>query len=200
MLNPPTHTTTELLDGLFDPTNETVWHEFDLRYRPILVGVARKLGCTDEDAADIAQDTLVRFLNAYREGKYDRGRGRLRAWLVGIVRNQVIDQRRAWAARREHGGESVLAETADETQINAVWEIERRVALLRQAVAELREQTRLNEKTIRAFELYVLEGRSPEAVAAELGMAVHDVYMAKNRIAERLRQILKRLENLFDDG
>jgi len=72
-----TTTTTALLDGLHDPANEEVWREFDTRYRPIILGFAVKLGLSDEDAADVAQDTLARFVQEYRAGRYDRTRGRL---------------------------------------------------------------------------------------------------------------------------
>ena len=79
-------TTTVLLDGLYDPANSVVWRQFDQRYRPIIIGFARRLGLTDDDAADIAQETLVRFVKEYRAGKYDRTRGRLRTWIIAMVR------------------------------------------------------------------------------------------------------------------
>jgi len=71
-------TTTRLLEGLCDPEDEALWCEFDAQYRPILVGFARRLGLNVEDAADLAQETLVRFVEAYRAGRYDRGKARLR--------------------------------------------------------------------------------------------------------------------------
>jgi len=51
-----------------------------------------------------------------------------------------------------------------------------------------------------AFEMYVVKQMPIEAVASQCQMTPHDVYMAKNRIAERLRTILTRLDRLFDDG
>ena len=99
-MGPATRTTTHLLEGLFDPAADSVWQEFDRRYRPIIVGLARKMGLADEDAADVAQETLVRFIKAYRAGQYHREKGRLRSWIIGIAIYRIADARRARAARR----------------------------------------------------------------------------------------------------
>jgi len=39
-----TQTTTKLLEELKDEANADAWNEFDTRYRPILIGFARRLG------------------------------------------------------------------------------------------------------------------------------------------------------------
>jgi RNA polymerase sigma-70 factor (ECF subfamily) len=189
-----------LLEGLFASDNEEVWREFDARYRPIIVGFARTLGLSTEDAADVAQETLLRFIRDYGAGKYDRRRGRLRSWIIGIVKHRVADLKRAKAASRERRGESAFVEIPDEEQLAAMWDRERHQTLLRQAISELRETTKLTDKTIRAFERYVLHEQAAGEVACELGISTHDVYMAKNRVAERLRGIVARLDELFDDG
>ncbi|MBI4718762.1 MAG: sigma-70 family RNA polymerase sigma factor [Planctomycetes bacterium] len=166
----------------------------------MIVAFARKLGLNEADAADVAQETLTRFITDYRAGKYDRERGRLRSWIIGIVRYRVADLKRSQAYRRQHRGESAMVDLASAEQLNAIWDAERRRTLLWQAIGELRDQTRLTERTIRAFELYVLHERPAEEVARDLGLTPHDVYMAKNRVAERLRETLARLEEIFDDG
>src|SRR5882672_6361039 len=97
-------TTTLLLAGLTDPANREIWREFDDRYRPVLQAFARRLGLADEDADEIAQDVLARFVERYRAGEYDRERGRLRSWIFGIARTRVADWRRSRARRREERG------------------------------------------------------------------------------------------------
>lgn len=194
-----TSTTSLLLTGLLDPDNTEVWREFDDRYRPMILAYAMRLGLTSEDAADIAQDVLMRFVQEYRAGRYDRARGRLGAWIVGIVRYRVADHKRSSAARRVSRGESAIVELMGEDEMHSLWEIERKKSILRQAVDELRASSKLNEKTIRAFELFAIHQRPAASVAAELDLTPQDVYMAKNRVAARLRDILERLERLFDD-
>ena len=195
-----TTTSTALLEGLFDQSNDSVWREFDARYRPILFGVGRKLGLNEQDADDVAQETLIQFVRAYHDGKYDRKRGRLRSWIIGIVKHRVADLYRARAGRREWRGESALLHIPDDDHLTQIWETQRRRAVLLQAVTELREESKLNERTIRAFEFYVIHERPAAEVARDLGLTRHDVYVAKSNVARRLREILGRLEELFDDG
>ncbi len=81
-----TRTTTALLDDLLDSANEGAWVGFDARYRPVLIGFARQLGLRADDAADIAQEALTKFVRAYQQGQYRRERGRLSSWLITIAR------------------------------------------------------------------------------------------------------------------
>jgi RNA polymerase sigma factor (sigma-70 family) len=194
-----TATTTALLDGLSDPGNQEVWLEFDARYRPMIHSFATRLGLSDADASDVAQETLVRFIREYRAGRYDRTRGRLRSWIIAIVRYRIADLRREQAARREHRGESALIDLPADNHLEELWSAERSRVLMSQALSELRSQTRLSEKTMLAFEQYVLRNRPVREVADELGLSRQDIYMAKNRVAEKLRETMQRLRDVFDD-
>lgn len=197
-------TTTELLDGLHESSNRAAWAEFDRRYRPILIGFLRRMGLNEADAGDVAQETLVCFVQDYRARKYDRQSGRLRSWLIGIARCRLADQRRAAARRREMRGESALGETADapeaEAEAEALWEAEERRFIFESAVAELRQSTRFAERTIEAFERVVLRREPVESVSAEIGLSPQEIYNAKNRVVERLREIVKRYEQGFVGG
>ena len=191
-------TTTQLLRDLLDPAAETVWEEFDGRYRPIIVGFARRLGLADADAADLAQETLTRFVEAYRQGRYDRRRGRLRSWIIGIAKHVVADQRAAGAKQRQWRGNSALDLLADDAELTAIWDAERQAAILALAMDELRAHSRTSGNSIRAFEMVAFEGRSADDAATTLQMTRHDVYVAKHRVTERLRGIVERLETVFD--
>jgi RNA polymerase sigma-70 factor (ECF subfamily) len=192
-----TRTTTALLEALLDPADDEVWHDFDRRYRPILIAFARRLGLPDEDAADAAQDTLARFVRSYRDGKYDRDRGRLRSWIIGIARHCVYDihQHRATNPKR---GLSAISELPDESTLNAMWDEECEQEILRQGISELRQQTKTDEGTIRAFEMLAFDGRKPAEIAEALSMSLNDVYLAKHRCLKRLREIISQLEHLYE--
>lgn len=195
-----TTTTTLLLDGLKDAANHSAWRTFHDRYVPIMVGFARKLGLNDADAADVVQDALVRFVREYQAGRYDRGRGRLRSWLMSIVRFRVADARRAQAAAPAVTGSSMVTQLPGEDELERLWDAEQRRTILRQAFDELRNGSRLAENTIRAFERLIFDEQPAAAVAVELGMTPQDVYMAKSRVYERLAAIVKRLEALYEDA
>lgn len=194
-------TTTAMLEGLHDSGNERVWTEFDERYRPILIGFARSLGLRDADAADLAQDAITRFVIEYREGKYDRERGRLRSWLIGIVRYRVLEMRRKQGVRREAHGVTRAQELPSDRQLTALWQKEHEAEIYRRAVQRLKESSKTDEHTRRAFELLMERQMAPKLVAEELGMSIEDVYRAKSRVAQRLRAIIDELEKIYsEDG
>jgi RNA polymerase sigma-70 factor (ECF subfamily) len=192
-------TTSALLSGLRENDNSRAWEQFDARYRPLILAYAQRLGLDAEHAADVAQESLLCFIRDYRDGKYQRERGRLRSWIIGIVKHRALDALRGRARRRGERGESVIDTLADNAWLESEWEQERRQLLLRRALAELRETSRTADRTIQAFEQLVLNGRTVNDVAAALGMTPSDVYTAKNRVAERLRDILSQLDALYDD-
>ncbi len=188
------NTTTELLQGLHQSGGSWAWDEFDRRYRPILFGFLRHMGLNETDAADVAQDTLACFVKDYRSGKYDREQGRLRTWLIGIARCRLADLRRVEVRRREARGESAIQDMSDSIDIEAAWEAEQRRVMFHQAIAELKRSSRFEERTIEAFERAVLHHEPIDRVSADLGLSPQEIYNAKNRVVERLREIVKRFE------
>jgi RNA polymerase sigma factor (sigma-70 family) len=197
----PDRTTTQMLEGLADEQNDDVWSRFDERYRPILIGFARSLGLPADDAADVAQDALTTFVVEYRQGKYDRSRGRLRSWLIGIVRYRVLELRRKRAVRREAHGVTHAADLPGEGEMTRLWEQQHEAEIYRRAVEQLKETSRTDPTTLRAFELLVERQLTPQQVADELEISVEDAYRAKSRVAQRLRAIVDELQRLYsDDG
>lgn len=187
-----TTTTTALLDHLADTANDAVWSQFDARYRPIITGFAVNFGLGEADAAEVAQQTLVEFARAFRAGKYDRRHGRLRFWIMGIARHRCLDVFRRQKRQAVQVDEGVLASleaTGPDGGLDAVWDAEQNKAIANEALRRLNE-TRLNEKTIRAFMLTTMHGMTVEGAAAECGMSAGDVYAARNRVAERLRDLV----------
>lgn len=149
-----------------------------------------------EDAADVAQQTLTEFLRAYRAGQYDRTRGRLSRWIIGIARNQACDLHRARGRRRERRGDSALANLPADEELDHTWEAERERVVRDLAWQELRS-SRTQKKTLRAFELFALQELPVERVAAECGMSTDEVYRIKYRITNQLRLIVKRLTDAY---
>ncbi len=188
-------TTTALLSDLRDPRNQAAWDLFDGRCRPLLVALGRRLGLPAQDAADAAQDTLLRFVREYRAGKYERERGGLRAWLLGIARRCIADAGRRRAARGAERGESALDRVPDDAEVTRLWESGYREWLLGEALERLRASARLDARTLRAFEMIALEGRSARDAADATGLGVDEVYVAKHRCLKRLRALIARLDS-----
>jgi RNA polymerase sigma-70 factor (ECF subfamily) len=194
-----THTTTALLQGLHDDDGNAAWEVLDRRYRPIVTGLARKLGLSDQDAMDVAQDTMIRVLAEYRDGRYDRERGRMRSWLLTIARTKIADVYRKKAVRREARGESAMVTIPKDQELEDIWSTERRFVVLREALAELQANSKTSDRSIRAFEMLVFHRRSVGDVAGELDMSENDVYLAKSRVAKKLKDTVQQLESLYEE-
>jgi len=195
-----TRTTTSLLCALNEPGNEEAWHEFVDRCTPIMRGVASQMGVREEDLEDVVQTTLVSFLESWRRGQYDRSRGRLSAFLVTILRSRVIDMRRRRNRERAHvlGNLDSDADVADPQALEHLWEDERRHQVLLKALEELRD-TGVEARTIEAFDLYAVRGMAITEVAARLGMTPRLVYRSKYRVSRRLRSIIARVDEMYED-
>ncbi|MGE3110083.1 MAG: RNA polymerase sigma factor [Phycisphaerales bacterium] len=194
-------TTTQLLDLLKDESNQEVWMGFDARYRPIIEGVARRLGLPQEDAVDVAQETLAAFVRDYRRGMYERGQGRLRSWIMSIARHRAIDMLRARARTPgDASGDTALQAIATEEEAQAAWEVEEESAILNAACAELRETSGADPLTMRIFELTALHGLSNDAAAAECHVSVEHVRRAKHRMTSKLREILARVTDVYQSN
>ena len=93
---------------------------------------------------------------------------------------------------------SAIVDLPDRAALTRMWDEQCQQELLRQGLDELRQQTKTDAGTIRAFEMLALDGRRPADVAAELSITLNDVYLAKHRCLKRLRAILTQLEQLFE--
>ncbi|HRX86153.1 MAG TPA: sigma-70 family RNA polymerase sigma factor [Phycisphaerae bacterium] len=195
-----TVTSTSLLAGLQDHANRTVWQQFAARYQPMLVRYGRRLGLSDADAEDAAQQTLIAFSQSYREGKYDPLKGRLRVWLFGIARNQVRNlQRKVGRQEQQVVEESqqtgFFARLPDDDRFEQIWEEEWRDAVLRQCLTEVARE--FDDRTVQAFELFAWRGQSAQEVADQLGMSPNAVFIAKHRVMKRIRALLPAMEEIW---
>lgn len=196
-----TRTTTRLLDALVDHSNAEVWSALDARYRPIIAALARRLGLRHADAEEVAQQTMTEFVRAYRDGRYDRSKGRLSSWILGIAHNTV---RHAMRDRKRAGGSAAaraddLPEPPDEGSIRSIWSEERDRAILDQALRILRDDSSVDDRTLRAFELVGLRAVPAAQAAAQCGMSVDQVYVAKSRITSRLKSLVQQLTEAFEE-
>ena len=195
-----TITSTFLLEGLRQPENTTVWSQFDQRYRPMLMRYAIKLGLNDADAHDAAQHALIEFSKAYQDGKYDREKGRLRIWLFGIARNQILNLRKKKRGREVNVADKTaetnfFAAVEDEDQMQQMWDEEWRQSVLRQCLEAVRRE--FDGKTVEAFELFAWQGQSAQDVAEKLDMTPNAVFLVKHRVMKRIRELLPSMEDIW---
>ncbi len=196
-----TRTTTRLLDALRDHANEPAWAQIDARYRPVIAGLARRLGATAAEAEEVAQQTLAEFVQAYRLGRYDRGKGRLSSWVLGIARNTTLGvlRRRKREAIGVHDAPESFAQAVDDDALRAAWTDERDRVILLRAMGVLRDESSIDDRTLTAFELVALRGVPAAEVGAQCGMSVDQVYVARSRVTKSLREEVRRMTEAFEE-
>lgn len=173
---------------------EIAWATFRERYAPIIAGFAKRLGASSGDLDDIIQDVMLGFFAVSPRFVYDPARGRFRGYLKVAALRAARDR----LQRRGRLDSTPLETIADDSaDLDEAWSQEERRQNLQRAIAQVREtyaRRADSRTTFRAFEEYVLNGRSAEDVATEFGLTIESVYQAKRRITAALQVVLLELE------
>lgn len=194
-----TRTSSTLLEGLKDSGDKAAWMEFDRRYRPLVLAVARRLGLQEADAEDAAQETMTAFVQAYQSKRYEKEKGRLRDWLRGMAVHKIRDiyrkRRKQAKCISDQGEESFLLSQVEDRKVEDLWEDEWKKAVLRQCLEEVRRE--VSPKTFEAFRLFALEQRPAKKVADLLEVSEDVVYQSKSRILARVRKMLPTMKEIW---
>jgi RNA polymerase sigma factor (sigma-70 family) len=175
------------------PADQTAWAEFVDRYGRKLYGWCRHWGLQEADAQDVTQDVLVRLAEKMRGFTYDASRS-FRAWLKTVARHALSDFCDARGRAAAGGSQAVELLHAVEAREDLVRRLEDEFdrEVYDEAVARVR--VRVNPKTWRAFELTALADRPGAEVAAELGMNVAAVFVARGRVQKMLQDEVRALD------
>ncbi len=165
---------------------EIAWAEFHGRYTPIIRQFAWRLGMRDSDADDVVQDVMMGFYSKSPTFIYDPAKGRFRGYLKTCTYNAANRRRQAAIRAGRLTGESAFL---DDVAIDHIWEDLWEAELLRQAIADVREQMG-STKAFQAFEQYVMFEKPAELVAETLEMHLNSVYRAKEQVVRALQQRL----------
>ena len=191
MDTPPKHPDTNpsifLRLNVNDPaTRELAWHQFHQRYAAVIVGFARQLGVSSQDADDVVQDVLIGFYARSPAFVYDPSKGRFRGYLKTCTCHAV---QRRFAGRARFRGVSLDQVNPDALDVNQVWNDIWEQEQLRRAVEQLRGEIG-ETRTFKAFEMYVILDLPPQEVSRRLGLHIDTVYRSKESVTEMLREKL----------
>ena len=108
---------------------------------------------------------------------------------------RTIIQRKAIAILKQRLTPDITDGFLQELQqsMDAQWEQEWREFILENAIDELKEN--VSEKNFMAYDLYANKDLPPEKVAEILKMTTNQVYIAKTRCLQMLKDIVDRLKN-----
>ncbi|HLX94957.1 MAG TPA: sigma-70 family RNA polymerase sigma factor [Verrucomicrobiae bacterium] len=196
----PTRAT--LIQRLKDWQDQSSWQDFFDTYWKLIYGTAIKSGLTATEAQDVVQETMISVAKHMPAFKYDPAIGSFKTWLLNMTRWRITDQ------LRKRGPFVAGHSTADDTAIgtrtvdnmvdptgrdlDALWDAEWEKNLLDAAMAKVKR--RLDPRKYQIFDLYVNKEWPPERVAATFGISVDQVYLAKHRTTELIKEEVKKLE------
>jgi RNA polymerase sigma-70 factor (ECF subfamily) len=197
----PTRAT--LIQRLKDWQDQSSWQDFFDTYWKLIYGVALKGGLTAAEAQDVVQETMISVAKHMPTFEYDPAIGSFKTWLLNMTRWRITDQLRKrgpFAAGHPAGEDTATGtRTVDKVvdpnsrDLDALWDAEWEKNLLDAALAKVKR--RLDPQKYQIFDLYVNKGWPPEKVAATFGISVDQVYLAKHRTTELIKEEVKRLEN-----
>lgn len=182
-------TSPTLLSRVRDPADTAAWREFDSRYGELVLRYCRRRGLQHSDAEDVRQMVMLKVSRALRDFKYDPRRGRFRGFLWRIVRNENLRYvtRPNTAPNRVGTYGSPAVEPAAPRDMDEVWEEEWTHHHLRMAMRRIRET--FDPRSVSVFES-LLSGEAVDAVARQTGMTRDAVHKVKQRVRDRLKDLI----------
>lgn len=177
------------------------WREFFETYWRLLYSFAIKSGCTEAEAEEVVQETIVSVARKMPDFSYDPGICSFKGWLMHVANWRVIDQLR----KRNHrlapipnepgtNGTSALERIPDPLgpEIERLWHQEWQEKILIAAIEKVKR--RCNPEHYQIFYLANVKRKSPSDIAGSLGVSRGRIYLAKHRVAKMVKAEVKRLE------
>jgi RNA polymerase sigma-70 factor (ECF subfamily) len=186
-----------LIARLKDTQDQEAWREFTAIYEPLVFGVARESGLQEADARDVCQQVLEAVSKDVERWQPDGKEASFRRWLFRIARHRVLklleQQSRRGVGKGGTTAQAAIEAVADAREdLSAVLERKYREQLLLKAAELIRSE--FKETTWQAFWRTCIEGQPITKVAADLGLSLGSVYVARSRIISRLQEKVQAME------
>lgn len=173
-----------------DPADGS-WDRLVKLYSPLLKAWLCRMGVHGADADDLVQEILLAVSRDLHRFDHSGRIGAFRAWLRTMLLHRVRNFFRAQKYRPAAAGGSAWSEKIeqladDSSSASREWNLEHD----RHVMARLLESVRprFEVKTWEAFRRQMFDGQRADQVAAELGMPLNSVYVARSRVLSTLRQ------------
>jgi RNA polymerase sigma-70 factor (ECF subfamily) len=195
-------TRASLIGRLKNWDDQTSWQEFDRTYHRLIIAFALTQGLNQQEAEDVAQNTLLAVAKGIGEFEYDPARSSFKNWLLTVTRHRIADH-----CRRRPKAAHALAQRSDDTTrtstvarlpdpnnaaLEALWDEEWRRTLTEQAMERLKPT--VSAQHFQIFYLSVVKEQPATEVAAGLGVSVARVYVVRHRLARRFKKIVAAIQ------
>jgi RNA polymerase sigma-70 factor (ECF subfamily) len=184
-------TSISLLERLRHRPDDAAWKRLVDLYTPLIQGWLRGRLVPPADADDLGQEVLAVLVRELPRFEHSGRPGAFRSWLRTITVHRVRDFWRARGHRPQATGDSAFLDRLNELEdpasgLSRVWDEEHDRHVVRRLLELIRSD--FQPATWQAFAGVMLEGQTPAAVAARLGVSVNSVLLAKSRVLARLRR------------
>jgi RNA polymerase sigma-70 factor (ECF subfamily) len=192
-----------LISRLRNLDDRDSWQKFFDTYWKLIYSVARKAGCTEQEAQEVVQETTVAVSKYIQDYQYDPQRCSFKNWLLQKTRWKIIDQVR----KRPPGFVQPFAPATDTSrtptveripdpeslELDGMWDEEWEKNLLDAAMERVKRRVKPDHYQI--FYLSAVRHLAVKQVAKAMGVSVPQVYLVKHRVAALIKKEVRLLEN-----
>lgn len=158
------------------------WERLVRLYSPLLDYWFNAAGLQPADRDDLTQRVLEILFRRLPEFEHNGRVGAFRTWLRGITINLLREFRRARPVAELPCDSLIDSDAA----LSHLWDEQHDLHVLNGLMRLVRPE--FTDSTWQAFRRLAIEAETPEVVAAELGLSVNAILIAKSRVLNRLRQ------------
>jgi len=185
-------TRTTLVVGLKNLEDQRIWNRFFDSYWKLIYNAAIQAGLKDADAQEVVQETVISVTKNIKDFEYDRSKGSFKGWLMKTTKWKIMDQFRKIQKKntRECSGSSEFLENLSNElpEVEKYWENNWQQELLESALVKVKEQVK--PIYYQVYHMLIRKEMKPKEVSSALGIKTDQVYLAKHRVAEVLKQIV----------
>jgi RNA polymerase sigma factor (sigma-70 family) len=190
-------TRTTLVIGLKDLEDQRIWNRFFDSYWKLIYNAAIQAGLKDADAQEVVQETVISVTKNIKDFDYDRSKGSFKGWLMKTTKWKIMDQFRKIQKKnnRECSGPSELLEnlSTELPEVEKYWENNWQQELLQSALEKVKEQVK--PIYFQVYDMLIRKEMKPKEVSSALGIKTNQVYLAKHRVAEALKEIINEMDS-----
>jgi len=190
-----------LISRLRNSDDHEGWRAFFETYWKLIYSFAIKCGCTDSEAEEVVQETIIAISKKMPDYKYDPAVCSFKGWLMHVTNWRVIDQlrKRDHLLVRKHSessetGGSALGNIPDPlaSDLELLWKEEWEKNIMDAAMERVKRKA--NAQQYQIFHLHMVKKYSTEKIAELLSVSRGRVYLAKHRVTAMVKQEIKLLE------
>jgi RNA polymerase sigma-70 factor (ECF subfamily) len=189
-----------LISRLRNRQDDDSWRDFFQTYWKLIYSFAIRSGCTDAEAEEVVQETVISLANKMPEYRYEPATCSFKGWLLHLTNCRVIDQLRK--RRRgtleplptdpEESERIVALGSKDANELEVLWDQEWEKNLMDAAMERVKR--RINAEHYQIFHLLMVKREPAAKVADLLKVSKARLALVKHRVARLVRKEVEQLK------